>query len=133
MSFDAQAIFANLAERERIKGHHSVEGRAIRVLSRALNGSSSGNLSARDVLVLCDQALTDWLKARLKLSPWSSTSLADLLAKAVKVNLITRRDAVRLQKIHHTRDRSDDAPLAVSAAQAQSALQFCIELVEKHW
>ena len=42
MSFDAQAIFANLAEKERIKGHHSPEGRAIRTLSRALSGWSSG-------------------------------------------------------------------------------------------
>src|SRR3954447_7023375 len=94
-SFDAQVIFANLAEKERIKGHHSVEGRAIRILSRALNGSSSGNLSGRDVLVLSDQAVTDWLKARLKLSPWSTTSLPELLLKAIEAKLIARRDGVR--------------------------------------
>jgi len=62
MSFDPQAIFANLAEKERIKGHHSPEGRAIRTLSRGLHGFSSGSLSGRDVVVLCDQAVEDWLK-----------------------------------------------------------------------
>ena len=72
MAFDAQSIFANLAEKERLKGHHSAEGRAIRILSRAMNGWSSGNLAALDVLVLCDQSLEDWLKARLKLSPWAT-------------------------------------------------------------
>ena len=66
MTFDPQAIFANLAEKERVKGHHSAEGRAIRTLSRAMNGWSSGSLSALDVVVLCDQSLEDWLKARLK-------------------------------------------------------------------
>src|SRR5437867_474602 len=68
MSFDPQAIFANLTEQEKIKGHHSPEGRAIRTLSRALNSWSTNNLSARDVLVLCDQAVEDWLKARLRIS-----------------------------------------------------------------
>ena len=84
MSFDPQAIFANLAEKERIKGHHSPEGRAIRTLSRPLNGFSSGSLSGRDVVVLCDQAVEDWLKAKCKISPWSVRSLPDLLVRAVQ-------------------------------------------------
>ena len=42
MKFDAQAIFANLTEKERVKGHHSAEGQAIRTLGRALNGGSVG-------------------------------------------------------------------------------------------
>jgi len=49
MTFDAQEIFANLAEKEKVKGHHSPEGRAITTLSRALSGWSAKNLSARDV------------------------------------------------------------------------------------
>ena len=69
MNFDAKAIFADLAEKETIKGHHSPEGRAIRTLSRALNGYSSGNLSGRDVVVLYDQTIEDWLKAKCKFSP----------------------------------------------------------------
>jgi hypothetical protein len=69
MSFDAKAILANLVEQERIKGHHSAEGRAIRTLARALSGWSTGTLSPTDVIILCDQAVEDWLKARLKRSP----------------------------------------------------------------
>ena len=67
MTFDPRAIFANLTEKERLKGHHSAEGRALKTLSRALNGWSPGSLAPLDVLVLCDQAVEDWLKARLKL------------------------------------------------------------------
>src|SRR5918994_2647772 len=103
MSFDPQAIFANLAEKERVRGHHSPEGRAIRTLSRALNGFSSGNLSQRDVIVLCDQAIEDWLKARCKISPWSVRSLPELLVTAVQERRIRRPDAARLQQLCNLR------------------------------
>ena len=79
MPFDPKTIFANLAEKERVKGHHSPEGRAIRTLSRAMHGWSSGNLSILDVLVVCDQAMEDWLKARLRLSAWSTQDFPTLL------------------------------------------------------
>jgi len=133
MSFDPQAIFANLAEKERIKGHHSPEGRAIRTLSRALHGFSSGNLSRRDVIVLCDQAIEDWLKARCKVSPWSVRSLHDLLVTAVQARWITRLDAVRLQKLRNARQAIDQPDAAVPGLEVEATLRFCIELVEKHW
>jgi hypothetical protein len=130
--FDPQAIFANLAEKERIKGHHSPEGRAIRILTRALHGWSTGNLSAADVLVLCDQAIEDWLKARLKVSPWSAPDLPKLMATAVENELITRMEAVRLQRIHHARSRLRDDS-SVSTQTVESALETCIQVVERHW
>jgi hypothetical protein len=133
MSFDAKSIFANLAEKERIKGHHSPEGRAIRTLSRALNGLSSGSLSRRDVMVLCDQAMEDWLKARCKLSPWSTRNLPELLVEAVEAQWITRLEAVRLEKLRNKRNTLHDERADVPAQEVESALLFCIELIERHW
>ena len=132
MGFDAQSIFANLAEQERIKGHHSPEGRAIRTLSRALSGWSSADLSARDVIVLCDQAVEDWLKARLQRSPWSAQPFAALIVDAINKNLITRMEAVRLEKVGNARARPDDEA-QISKVEVESALEFCIQLIEKHW
>ena len=132
MGFDPQAIFANLAEKERIKGHHSAEGRTIRILTRALQGLSSANLSRRDVVVLCHQAMEDWLKAKCKVSPWSVRVLPALLLKAVEQQWITRHDAGRLQKIHHLRV-SLDSGADVQAQQVESMLEFCLELLEKRW
>jgi hypothetical protein len=131
MPFDAQAVFANLAEKERIKGHHSPEGRAIRTLSRALNGWSNGNLSARDVVVLCDQAVEDWLKTCLKRSPWSAGSLPALLEEGLKNNVISRLEAVRVQKVRYLRaaERED----GISKQDIETTLEFCIELIEKRW
>ena len=132
MPFDAQAIFANLAEKERVKGHHSPEGRAIRVLSRALNGWSSGSLSRRDVVVLCDQSVEDWLNVRLKRSPWSSQSVPVLVPLAVANLVLTQSEADRLLSLHSLR-----APLRGSAefsqGEVEAALEFCIELIDKHW
>jgi hypothetical protein len=133
MTFDPQAIFANLAEKERLKGHHSPEGRAIRTLSRAMNGWSSGNLSTLDVLVLCDQSLEDWLKARLRLSAWSTQDFPALLEKAVGKGLITRLEAVSLQKLHNARARGGDEGSATAANKVEAALEFYIQLVEKYW
>jgi hypothetical protein len=133
MSFDAKAIFADLAEKERIKGHHSPEGHAIRTLSRALNGFSSGDLSRRDVIVLCDQAIEDWLKAKCKISPWSARSLPELLVRAVQARWISRLEAVVLQKLRNTRESIDQQGADVPGLEVESTLKFCIELVEKHW
>ena len=133
MTFDPQAIFANLVEKERLKGHHSAEGRAIRILSRAMNGWSSGNLAALDVMVLCDQTLEDWLKARLKLSPWANQDFPTLLQKAVVKGLITRMEAVRLQKLHNARAHARDEGNAPVARDVEAALEFSIVVVERYW
>lgn len=125
-------MFGSLAEKEKIKGHHSPEGRAIRVLSRTLNGWAGGGLSSRDVLALCHQAVEDWLKTRLKRSPWSEQTTTALLAAAVKKRLISRVEAVRLQKIANLRMRGgDDAK--ISRAEVENALKLCIRLIEKYW
>jgi hypothetical protein len=133
MTFDPQAIFANLAEKERLKGHHSPEGRAIRTLSRAMTGWSSGNLAALDVLVLCDQSLEDWLKASLRVSPWSPQDLPALLEKAVIMGLMTRMEAVRLQKLHNARTRARNEGTALAAHDVEAALEFSIKLIERYW
>jgi len=133
MTFDPQAIFANLTEKERLKGHHSAEGRAIRTLSRAMNRWSSGNLAALDVLVLCDQSMEDWLKARLKLSAWSIQDFPTLLEKAVVKGLVTRMEAVRLQKLHDARVCARDESGTPVVHDVEAALEFSIQLVERYW
>jgi len=131
MASELETLFRDLAEKERIKGHHSPEGRAIRTLTRALSGWTAGNLSARDVLVLCDQAVEDWLKAKLNLSGWSTPALEELTSSAVEKDWITPADAVHLHQIRDA--RSEPASVTVSTELVEESLQFCIRLVEKHW
>jgi hypothetical protein len=128
---DAKELFANLAEKEKVKGHHSPEGRAIRMLSRALSGWSTGNLSRGDVIVLCAQALEDWLKARLGRSAWLPGTITLLLRDALSHKVITRAEAIRLQGIHRLRAGCQSGK--VSQRQVEATLEFSIQLVEKRW
>ena len=130
MTFDPQAIFANLAEQERLKGHHSPEGQAIRVLSRALNGWSTATLTGRDVWLLSEQAVEDWLKSRLKVSAWSRRELPELIPAAVEKQLLTPSEAAQLRKIHNRRVRDEPQ---LSAHNVNRTLEFCIRLIEKRW
>jgi hypothetical protein len=129
MKFDAKASFANLSEKERLYGHHSAEGQAIRVLSRALDGWSAGNLSARDVIALCDQAIEDWLKARLSVSAWSPTRLSQLLSSALATNILTLEESNRLQLVHDLRM----GLTSPTADEVNGALTSAIEIVERRW
>ena len=131
MIFEPQKIFAYLTEKERVTGHHSPEGRTIRMLGRALNGWSVGDLNENDVAVLCDQAMADWLKARLKLSQWSERSLSQLLEQVAVEDLLTQTEIARLRQIHELRDKKTSA--ARSVADVETALLSCIEIVDKYW
>jgi hypothetical protein len=132
MALDPRETFANLAEKEKLKGHHSPEGQAIRTFGRALTGWAAGNLSVLDVLVVCEQSTEDWLKTRLHIKPWSSRGLPELLATAIEKRLVTPLDAVRLQKMHLARVRLDDGG-GGTAQDAENALELCIRVVERHW
>jgi len=131
MASNLQSIFANLAERERVLGHHSAEGRGIRTLGRALNGWSMGDLSGPDVMVLSGQAMEDWLKARLKISQWSPKSLSDMIPKALEAQLVTEPEVAQLQRVHKQRMELDQARLA--AAEIEAALTDCLQIIDKHW
>jgi hypothetical protein len=84
-------------------------------------------------MVLCDQAMEDWLKARCKFSPWSMRSLSELLEDAVEAQWITRLEAVRLEKLRNARNTPHDERADVPAQEVESALLLCIELIERHW
>jgi hypothetical protein len=133
MALDPRETFANLVEKEKVKGHHSPEGQAIRTFSRALTGWAAENLSVLDVLVVCEQGMEDWLKTRLNVKPWSSRGLPELLANAIARELVAQLDAVRLQKMHLVRVRLDDNEGGGTAQDAENALELCIRVVERHW
>jgi hypothetical protein len=131
MTLDSRALFANLTERERVHGHHSPEGQAIRTLGRALDGWSSGNLGAADVLGLCGQAVEDWLKRRLNRSPWSVHSLAELLRAAQAAAFLSASDVERLQSLAELRARLPSG--APAPADIEDIMATVIDIVEQHW
>jgi hypothetical protein len=131
MSFNAQQLLANLAEKERVKGHHSPEGQAIRIISRALHGWSLGTLAAGDVVLLCRQALEDWLKARMQISEWSSAGLAELIAAAARTGVLTDAEAEKLRLVHERQQRLSGA--AIDEADVLDVIRNAIVVLEARW
>lgn len=130
---DTQDIFAHLAEREKTKGHHSPEGRAIRTLSRALSGWSVKLLSGADALILCDQCMEDWLRLVFNLPSWSGPPYLELIAKAQEEALIAEAEAQRLRRLHARRAALRSEEGGVRAAEVVATLKFCIQLVQRYW
>lgn len=128
-----KARFAELAEQEKVKGHHSPEGRAIRILARALSAWSAGDVSAEDGAVLCHQALEDWLKARSELPAWSDPEFATLTERAVAEGRILPREAYRLKQIHATYSRVRREGARVRHSTFVSMIEFCLRFMERRW
>ena len=131
MTFDPRSLFANLAERERVHGHHSPEGQAVRILSRALDGWSSGNLAGGAVIVLCGQAIEDWLKRRLGRSPWSVPSLSELLAAADAEKFLSAGEVERLRNVAAVCAQLRSGKHA--AGEIEAILETTIEIVAQRW
>ena len=131
MVFNSQALLANLTERERIHGHHSPEGQAIRLLGRALSGWSSEDLAATDVVVLCRQAMEDWLKRRLNRLPWSMLTLTELSAAAVSAGLLSQSEGEHLQRLDNWGAQSRVGELI--PVEIEHLLETTIAIVEQHW
>jgi hypothetical protein len=88
-------------------------------------------LSGADVVVMCGQAMEDWLKRRLNLSPWSAQTLTSLLPAALAANLLQPSDAERLQILH--RCRAELSTRVFTSTEIEAVLETTIEIVERHW
>jgi hypothetical protein len=62
-----------------------------------------------------------------------NTRFPGALEKAVGKGLITRLEAERLQKLHNARVRAGDEGNTTAANKVEAALEFYIQLVERHW
>ena len=130
---EAVGLYANYAEKEKIKGHHSPEGIAIRTLIRALNGWSRGNLSGKDTIILSQQGIEDWLKARLKLPAWSQKELSSLLGDALRQGLIAESEERNLQKLRDLYVSCRKKNGTIKDQSIFAALRDCLFFLERRW
>jgi hypothetical protein len=130
---EARAIFENLAEQEKIKGHHSNEGMAIRVLSRGLSGWLERTLSHEDTYVLCDETLEQWLRRRVTGQPWSSAQFEALLVRGLEGGSITEDNAGDLILVRAMRNAVVERKIRLGERQVIAALRISTRLVERYW
>jgi hypothetical protein len=130
---EARVIFENLAEQEKIKGHHSNEGMAIRVLSRGLSGWLEKTLSHKDAYVLCDETLEQWLRRRVTGGPWSSVQFVELIVQGLEGGSITEDNACALILVRAMRTAVVNRKIRVGERQVIAALRMSTRLVERYW
>jgi hypothetical protein len=130
---EARAIFENLAEQEKVKGHHSNEGMAIRVLSRGLSGWLERTLSHEDAYVLCDETLEQWLRRRVTGGPWSSVQFIELVVQALEGGWITEDNAGDLLLLRAMRNGVVAGKMRLQERQVVAALRISTRLVENYW
>ena len=130
---EARAIFENLAEQEKIKGHHSNEGMAIRVLSRGLSGWLERTLSHKDAYVLCDETLEQWLRRRVTGEPWSSVQFVELIVQGLERGSITEDNAGDLISLRAMRNGIVGGKIPLGDRQVVAAIRISTRLVESYW
>jgi hypothetical protein len=130
---EARAIFENLAEQEKIKGHHSNEGMAIRVLSRGLSGWLARTLSHQDTYVLCDETLEQWLRRRVTGGPWSSVQFVELIVQGLERGSITEDNAGDLISLRAMRNGVVAGKIPLGDRQVVAALRISTRLLENYW
>ena len=127
------SMSTTLAETAVVRGPRSREGRAIQTIVRALDGWISGTLSPKDTVILCDQGMEDWLKARLRLPIKSKEGFPHVVARALENGLISRREAYRLLRFHSSRNRVQHRGGRVRTQTVWSMLSYCIRLIDSHY
>jgi len=105
----------------------------MRMLSRALNGWAAQMLGVYDVIILCDQAIGDWLRARLGLSPWAQSDFTNLLSRAVQQRWLKGQAVAPLERIHRARLEMREGRGGVTHSEAEAGLLLCIDLINEHW
>ncbi|HKY08198.1 MAG TPA: hypothetical protein VJQ55_08155, partial [Candidatus Binatia bacterium] len=71
------------------------------------------------------------LNVRLRRSPWSTRTVDALAPMALVKRMITQADATRLFELHKL--RHDRTAGEITTAEVEAALEFCIDLIDKHW
>lgn len=126
------SMSANLLEKAEVKPPRSRVDQAFQTIVRTLDGWISGTFSPKDTVILCDQGMEDWLKARLALPVSSREGFHQVIDRAVQDGLISRMEAYRLRRFHSTRNRVQHRGGRVRARTVWSMLSYFVRLIDSH-
>lgn len=105
---------------------------AVRTILSCVRRWTMERLSAKEVLILTDQAVEDWLRSRMPGAKTSSNFPA-LTRAGVESRLLSRNEAARLRRFHFSRTRSQHRGKVAASGTASSMLQFLLQLFESKY
>jgi hypothetical protein len=106
------------------------EERAKQSVVRVIDGWLSGQIRENDAIILCDQAIEDWLKGQLGLPKTSRAGFQEVTRIAQEERLITKMQAYRLKRFHKARNRIQHRGGAVKSTTVVSFLDYAIRLFD---
>ena len=106
------------------------EERAKQSVVRIIDGWLSGQIRQNDAIILCDQAIEDWLKGRLQLPKTSRAGFQEVTRIAQSQKLITKMQAYRLKRFHKARNRIQHRGGSVKATTVVSFLHYAARLFD---
>jgi hypothetical protein len=110
-----------------VRGH---EERAKQSVVRVIDGWLSGQIRESDAIILCDQAIEDWLKGRLRLPKTSRAGFQEVTRIAEDEEIITKMQAYRLKRFHKARNRIQHRGGEVKATTVVSFLDYTARLFD---
>ncbi len=108
------------------------ERESVRTVASCVRRWLSGRLTAKEVLILADQAAEDWLRCRTTgVAP--SSNFPELTRVAAKQGVLTAGEATRLRRFHASRTKSQHRGKVASTSTARSMLTFLLQALESKY
>lgn len=105
--------------------------RCAKAITRTIDQWLSHRLPIKDAVILCDQAMEEFLKAEVRLPPLSSKGFNQVADDAATAGFVTRREAYWLRRFHRTRNRLQHRGRRVRSETAVSMFEFFLALLNR--
>jgi hypothetical protein len=129
VKFRTLALPPAVLNASRSRRHPRRERDAVRSVVACVRRWTTGKLTAKEVLILVDQAVEDWLRSRLP-QVKASVNFPELTRQAVAQKVLSRAEATRLRRFHSSRTHSQHRGRVASNKTATSNLGFLLVLFE---
>ncbi len=121
--------------RNRIEGANprKREMKAIKNIITALDRWLLKKISNEQCMILCDQAIEDWLKGRLRAAKTDRRNFNVLRDDAVANNLITKMESYRLKRFHVARNKVQHRGGKASVRILPRMIDYYLGLANKYY
>lgn len=125
------AVSNALANKARSSGKKARESQVSKEIIWAIDNWHLGKISKKEAVILCDQAMEDWLKFKLSLPKTSRKGFVDVLNEAGDLEIISKMERYKLLRFHKARNRVQHRGGTIKSQTVNSMLKFYLDLLNK--
>lgn len=125
------AVSTTLSNKALSSGKKARESQVYKQIISAIDSWFSGSLSKKEVMILCDQAMEDWLKLKLSLPNASRKGFVDVLNEASNSGAISKMERYKLLRFHKARNRVQHRGGTIRSQTVNSMFKFYLGLLNR--